>query len=93
MTSMSSIGNLEATGKPNLMADTDTGLKTPQNGQLTKQNADLSFSKSALDTATSGKNPQVAPLAVSNYINVTRKSSESTFRTGTFLYVGDLNVH
>ncbi|XP_058239937.1 smoothelin-like isoform X1 [Hemibagrus wyckioides] len=85
VTSMSSIGNLEATGKPNLMADTDTGLMTPQNGQLTQQNADLSFSKTVLDTATARKNPQVTPLAVSNNVNVTRKSSESTFRTERLL--------
>lgn len=87
------LSNLEATGKPNLMANADTNLTTPKTMQLTNQNADLPFSKSASDTATSAKNLHVAPLPISNNISATRKSSESTFRTGKFLFVVDLNVH
>lgn len=84
------VSNLEVTGKPNLMSDKDTNVMTAQSGQLTKQNADLSFSKSALNTVTSGKNLQ---MDVSNNVSATRKFSESTFRTGKFLFVFDLNVY
>lgn len=87
------VSNLEATGKPNLMANTDTNLTTPKTMQLTNQNADLPFSKPASDTATSAKNLHVAPFAISNSDSATRKSSESTFKTGTFLFVVDLNVY
>ncbi|XP_060719603.1 mucin-2-like isoform X2 [Tachysurus vachellii] len=78
----SMVRNLEVTGKPNLMSDKDTDVTTAQSGQLTKQNADLSFSKSALDTITSGKNLQ---MDVSNNVSATRKFSESTFRTERLL--------
>ncbi|KAF4072994.1 hypothetical protein AMELA_G00253700 [Ameiurus melas] len=79
------ISNLEATGKPNLMANADTNLMTTQTVQLTNQNAELPFSKSASDTATSAKNLHLAPLAISNNISATRKSSETTFRTERLL--------
>ncbi|XP_026988646.2 hyphal wall protein 2-like isoform X2 [Tachysurus fulvidraco] len=78
----SMVGNLEVTGKPNLMSDKDTDVMTAQSAQLTKQNADLSFSKSVLATVTSGKNLQ---MDVSNNVSATRKFSESTFRTERLL--------
>ncbi|XP_060768356.1 mucin-2-like isoform X3 [Neoarius graeffei] len=82
---MSIVNNLEARGKPNLMANTDGNLMTPKTVQLTNQNADLPFSKPASDTATSTKNLHVAPFAISNSDNATRKSSESTFKTERLL--------
>lgn len=90
---MSIVNNLEARGKPNLMANTDGNLMTPKTVQLTNQNADLPFSKPASDTATSTKNLHVAPFAISNSDNATRKSSESTFKTGMFLFVVDVNAY
>ncbi|MCJ8748540.1 hypothetical protein PDJAM_G00165940 [Pangasius djambal] len=79
------VSNLEATGKPNLMANTDTKVTTPKTVQLTNQNADLPFSKSASDTTTSAKNLHVAPFAIPNNVIATTKSSESTFRTERLL--------
>lgn len=87
------VSNLEGTGKSNLMASTDTNLATPKTVQITNQNADLPFSKSASDTATSAKNLLVAPFAIPNNTSSTRKSSESTFRTGKILFVVDFNVY
>ncbi|KAB5522407.1 hypothetical protein PHYPO_G00159190 [Pangasianodon hypophthalmus] len=81
----SMVSNLEATGKPNLMANTDTNLTTPKTMQLTNQNADLPFSKSASDTTTCAKNLHVAPFAIPNNVIATTKSSESTFRTERLL--------
>ncbi|MCI4394347.1 hypothetical protein PGIGA_G00167550 [Pangasianodon gigas] len=81
----SMVSNLEVTGKPNLMANTDTTLTTPKTVQLTNQNADLPFSKSASDTTTSAKNLHVAPFAIPNNVIATTKSSESTFRTERLL--------
>lgn len=85
--------NLEATGKPNLTTSTDTELTTPQTVPITDQNADLTFSKSASDAATSTTNLHVAPFAISSNASATRKSSESTFRTGEFLFVVDTNAY
>lgn len=84
------VSNLEATGKANLMTSTDTNVTTPKTVKITNQNADLPFSKSALNTAA--KDLHVVPFAISNNISVMRKSSESTFRTGKVLFGMDLNV-
>lgn len=74
------ICNLESTGKPDLDL---TSPKSPN------QNADLTFNKS--DTFTPATSLQLGPFATSNNLSAIRKSSESTFRTGKFLFVLDLN--
>ncbi|XP_053341700.1 smoothelin-like isoform X1 [Clarias gariepinus] len=78
---MSGGGNLEDKEKRNQIANTDTNLITSQIRQLTNQNTDLTFSKSASDPPTSAKNLHVAPFAVSSKVSASRKSSESMFRT------------
>lgn len=85
----SMVSNVESTGKPNLMGSTDTNLTAHKTMQITNQVADQPFSKSAADTAPSAKNLQVGPFAISNNVSTSRKSSESTFRTGKFLFVVD----